>query len=97
MTPDRRLLSVFQGVFGRDVSSRLSDDDSPATIRGWDSMNHVHLLLALEAEFNVQFEADEFANLVSVGAIRRRLNLRESAQAGDVRLLTPAEGTCGAD
>ena len=96
MTSDGRLLSVFQGVFGQDVS-HLSDDDSPATIRGWDSMNHVHLLLALEAEFNVQFDADEFANLVSVEAIRRRLNLRGSTQPRDFVLLTPAEGTCGVD
>jgi len=72
---DRRLHAIFEAVFGPGVSE-LSDQDSPATIKRWDSLNHLHLMLALEAEFGVQFDADEIANLVSVAAIRSRL-LRE--------------------
>lgn len=72
MTIDVRLHDVFEAVFGAPLS-QLSEQDSPATIKSWDSLNHVHLILALEAEFGVQFDADEIANLISVGAIRRRL------------------------
>lgn len=70
---DGRLQAIFQAIFGPEVP-QLSEQDSPATIKGWDSLNHVHLVLALEAEFGVQFDADEIANLVSVGAIQRRLS-----------------------
>lgn len=72
---DSRLQQVFRAVFGPEVS-RLSEDDSPATIKGWDSLNHVYLMVALEAEFGVRFDADEITNLTSVGAIQRRLAYR---------------------
>ena len=69
---DERLQDVFRAVFGSDLAP-LKEEDSPATVKGWDSLNHVHLMLALESEFGVQFDADEIAGLTAVGAIRRRL------------------------
>ena len=72
MAVERRLQAIFEAVFGPEISP-LSDHDSPSTIKGWDSLNHVSLILALESEFGVQFDAEEIANLISVGAIQRRL------------------------
>ena len=72
MKVDDRLLAVFQGVFDSGLAT-LSNADSPETIDGWDSANHVNLMLALEAEFGVAFEADEIAELTTVGTIRERL------------------------
>lgn len=72
MNINSRLKKVFESVFGPEISN-LSEQDSPATISGWDSVNHLSLILALEAEFGVQFAADEIAILVSVGAIQKRL------------------------
>jgi acyl carrier protein len=69
---DDRLLSVFRGVFDPHLAA-LSDSDSPETIGGWDSANHVNLVLALEAEFGVEFDADEIAELTTVATIRERL------------------------
>jgi len=70
---DERLQSVFRAVFGPDLPV-LSDATSPETIPNWDSANHLNLVLALEAEFEVQFEIDEVAELTTVGAIRARLS-----------------------
>jgi acyl carrier protein len=72
MSTDERLLAVFRGVFG-DELDELPNEASPDTIADWDSLNHVNLVMALEAEFGVEFEADEISELASVGAIRRRL------------------------
>ena len=72
MSVNERLLSVFRGVFGDHIND-IPQEASPETIDGWDSANHVNLILALEAEFGVQFETDEISELTSVGAIRQRL------------------------
>ena len=96
MTFDGRLQAVFRAVFGAEVST-LSDEDDPSTIRAWDSLNHVHLMLALEAEFDVRFDADEFANLISVGAIRQRLYQPQPSRAPELVLLTPAPDTADGD
>jgi len=67
-----RLQAVFHSVFGDDGRIN-SDEDGPGTIAGWDSVNHVNLILAIEAEFGLEFEAGEIPDLVSVGQIRARL------------------------
>jgi acyl carrier protein len=76
---DARVQAIFEAIFGVD-GSRLSEHDTPATIEEWDSLNHVRLILALEAEFGVQLDADEIANLVSVGAIQERISHAHSPQ-----------------
>lgn len=68
-----RLTTIFAAVFGVD-SATLGDSDSPGTIAHWDSVNHIHLILAIEEEFNIQFDPGEIASLDSVGAIRDRLD-----------------------
>lgn len=72
MSLDERLRSVFASVFGLDPS-RIQADDSYETIPEWDSVNHINLILALEAEFGVEFDPGEIAELGSVTAIRARL------------------------
>ncbi len=72
MELDRRLQLVFTSVFGPEIGD-LSGHDSPTTVAGWDSVSHLNLILSLEAEFGVQFEAEEIASLNSVQTIRERL------------------------
>ena len=69
---DRRFRDVIQAVLAVDADA-ITDSDSPRSIPQWDSVTHLQLLLALEAEFGVQFSADEMAQLSSIGLIRRRL------------------------
>ncbi len=72
MEIDPRIRSVFAAVFEVDPET-LAETDSPATIAGWDSVNHIHLILSLEGEFSVSFDPAEIAELNSVGAIAARL------------------------
>lgn len=73
MKTDDRLRAVFASVFGIDAA-RLSNDDSYETIPEWDSVNHINLVLALEAEFGIQLDPGEIAELTSVAVIRARLD-----------------------
>ena len=47
----------------------ITDQTTAAELPQWTSMAHLELVLALEREFDVIFEADEIATLGSVPAI----------------------------
>lgn len=66
------LREVFSDVLGCDPTA-LRDDSAPGTVAGWDSVNHMQLLLAVEDAFGLEFAAEEFASLMSFGALRARL------------------------
>lgn len=48
-----RLQSVIADVIGGDV--RINADTRPSDIDGWDSLNHVLLMFALEHEYGFEF------------------------------------------
>lgn len=73
-----RIKAVFAAVFGIDADG-LTDDDSPSTLEAWDSVAHIRLVMALEAEFDIEFTPDEIGELVSVGAVRKRIGARHAA------------------
>lgn len=70
---ETRLLDVFQSVFGDDVVA-LHDSDAIGSLPGWDSAGHLNLIMAIEAEFGVQFEIEEMESLTDVASIRKRLD-----------------------
>ena len=76
MSVDERLRRVFADVFGIEADA-LTDDDSPQTVEGWDSVAHLNLVLALEGEFAIQFEAEEIPALVSFRTICERVTEAE--------------------
>lgn len=45
-------------------------------IETWDSFNHINLMLAIEAEFDVEFDSDQIGTLLSAGQISEALEQR---------------------
>ena len=72
MSKEAQLLQVFQSVFG-DAITTLDDGDAIDGLPGWDSAGHLNLIMAVEAEFGLQFDIEEMESLTSVAALRRRL------------------------
>lgn len=67
---DSRLENVFKTTLGIDaVSAELSQTNCEA----WDSVNHLNLVLALEAEFGVTFEPEEIAAMQSLAVVEKLL------------------------
>lgn len=67
---DSRLENVFKTTLGIDaVSAELSQTNCEA----WDSVNHLNLVLALEAEFGVTFEPEEIAAMQSLATVEKLL------------------------
>ena len=65
----KRLLTTMRDVFEQpnlEVDENTTADD----IIGWDSMGHVRLILALEEEFDIEFEPDDIVELRDVGELR---------------------------
>jgi len=63
-----RIVKVLSDTLGVPVAS-ISDSSSPETIASWDSMNHIHLVVALEAEFGVSFDPEKALEMLSVATI----------------------------
>tara|TARA_B110000090_G_C13352000_1_gene435222 strand:- start:438 stop:680 length:243 start_codon:yes stop_codon:yes gene_type:complete len=64
--------TIVQDVF-RDIFDRediiITDNTTAANLAGWDSLNHVILIGAIEKEFRVRFALGEIAELSDVGAM----------------------------
>ena len=71
-TTDERLARIVAAVLDVEAGS-LSDEDSPETVESWDSIHHIQLIIAIEAEFGIQFSAEEIGELNSIGRLRRRI------------------------
>ena len=49
------------------TSQELSPTDNAATVNGWDSLAHMELVLKIEKEFEIRFEAREIMVIESLG------------------------------
>ena len=68
-----RLTNVFRTLFNQSELV-LRDDMTAADVAGWDSFNHVNLVILIEEEFNVRFSTDEVSSMANVGDLIRILN-----------------------
>lgn len=54
----------------------IGEDASQDSVRNWDSLQQLNLVLALEQTFNVRFKPEEFAVMTSVDRILEQLGLK---------------------
>lgn len=64
-----RVTKVVSQVFGVPVA-RITDTDNPDTIDTWTSIEHIHLVMALQDEFGLSIDPDDAVEMLSVGMIR---------------------------
>lgn len=62
------LSELFREVFDDDALV-LTPASSAADIAGWDSLNHISLLVAAEMRFGVKFRGAEMEDLQNVGEL----------------------------
>jgi acyl carrier protein len=71
--PDRsviaeKVIQVFYHLFSAKSGS-VTLDSSPDTVDGWDSLQHLNLILGLEEEFGISFTEAQMVEMLSVGLI----------------------------
>ena len=59
------LSRIFRDVFDRDIV--LTPETGASDVEGWDSVAHIHLILAIESEFGVKFKTSDLEQMHSVG------------------------------
>jgi acyl carrier protein len=55
---ENRIKKVMSDVFNIDIES-INNSSSPDNIENWDSLNHMNLIVALEEEFEIEFDDEE--------------------------------------
>lgn len=63
-----RLTHIFRDVLDDD-SLVLRDDLTADQVEGWDSLNHIDLIVAVERNFKIRFTTAEITSLKNVGEL----------------------------
>ena len=61
-----QLTPIFHDIFD-DESLVLTPDLTAASVPEWDSFNHIHLIVAVEARMKIKFHTAELESMQSVG------------------------------
>ena len=74
LNPDQlgKLSDIFRVLFNRP-DLELTDDLTAKDVPGWDSFNHVNLIINIEEEFSVRFSNDEVGGMQNVGNLKTLL------------------------
>lgn len=74
---ERRLTGIFRSLFGLP-SLVLRDELTARDVPGWDSLNHVSLMVEVENAFGLRFTSDEIAALNCVGDLKALIERKRS-------------------
>ena len=61
---ENRIKNIMSAVF-EIPASEIDGDSSVDTIKSWDSLKHMNLIIALEEEFQITIPDEEVGNLIS--------------------------------
>ena len=67
-----KLSDIFKVLFNRP-ELELNDNLTAKDVPGWDSFNHVNLIINIEEEFGVRFSNDEVGGMQNVGNLKKLL------------------------
>lgn len=67
-----KLIQTFADVLEVDAAT-LNDDSSPDTVSQWDSLAAMHLVAAIEENFDTQLSTKEIMKMMSIGLARKAL------------------------
>jgi len=66
---ENRIKIVMSSVLNIS-KSEIHNKTSSDTIKSWDSLKHMNLIVGLEEEFDIEFSVDEIGNLLNYELIR---------------------------
>ena len=73
----KRVKKIMSIIFSTSIEN-IDDNASDETIKGWDSIAHINLTVALEEEFGIQFEVSDIPELITYKEILAKIKDLES-------------------
>jgi len=67
-----QLITLFSEIL-EIAPEELNDNTSPQNTHQWDSLTAMHIIAALENEYNVRFNTQEILKMDSIGNVRNML------------------------
>ena len=64
-----KLKQVVSDILEVDIDD-INENSSPDNIEQWDSLSHIKLVMAIEAECNVKLTPDDMMDMLSVKLIK---------------------------
>ena len=74
-----QLTTIFRNLFDEDTIV-LTPETTAADIEGWDSFNHINLIVAVEAKFGIKFKTAELDELHNVGHLATMIERKLAAK-----------------
>jgi len=72
------LTEIFRTMFNMP-DLEIRDDLTASDVPGWDSFNHINLIISIEEEFGIRFTSREVSGMKNVGDLKRILALKIAA------------------
>ena len=74
---DDQLIEIVRDVIGDDDLT-LDEATTASDVEGWDSLAHINIMVAIEAEYGVSFNTDQLGRFRDVGELQQFLRERAS-------------------
>jgi len=68
MIDEMKLKKVISNVLGVPINE-INDSSNSDSLDNWDSLSHINLVLAIEAEFDVALTPEDYMDMLSVKSI----------------------------
>jgi acyl carrier protein len=65
---EQRVRETAAAVFNVEPG-QLTEQSSPETLEGWDSLQQLNLVLAIEQEFGLSLEPEDIERMASIGGV----------------------------
>ena len=74
---DYKIIMVLKKVFPKIKKIKNLKKLQINSIKEWDSIGNLNLLLAIEKEFKIRFSIDEMAEIKSIKQILKKINVNK--------------------
>ncbi len=74
---DQKILRIFREVFN-NPELQVTSETTAADVEGWDSFNHLNLIMAIEEEFSISFSTAEIGKMAQVGNLLQLVERKTS-------------------